>query len=84
MLMELGQSTCDMTKAPNGFWEVTTKPLVPGFHYYAISVDGFASNDPGSSIFFAARKEQGATPKIQPAEVQSLLQKVPLVGASKS
>lgn len=57
LLMELGQSTYDMAKGQDGYWEVTTKPLLPGFHYYAISVDGFASNDPGSRVFFAARKE---------------------------
>lgn len=57
LLMELGRSTYDMTRDPSGFWEVTTKPLSPGFHYYAISVDGFASNDPASRVFFAARKE---------------------------
>ncbi len=55
--MELGQQTYDMTKAADGSWEVTTKPLLPGFHYYAISVDGFVSNDPGSRTFFAARQE---------------------------
>ena len=57
LLMELGQSAYDMAKGEDGLWEVTTKPLLPGFHYYAISVDGFASNDPGSRVFFAARKE---------------------------
>src|SRR5512146_2316897 len=57
LLMELGQSTYDMVKGADGYWDVTTKPLLPGFHYYAISVDGFASNDPGSRVFFAARKE---------------------------
>src|ERR1051326_4857010 len=57
LLMELGQSTYDMVKRQGGYWEVTTKPLLPGFHYYGISVDGFASNDPGSRVFFAARKE---------------------------
>jgi enterochelin esterase-like enzyme len=57
LLMELGQSTYDMVKDKDGFWEVTTKPLLPGFHYYAISVDGFVSNDPGSTVFFAARQE---------------------------
>jgi enterochelin esterase family protein len=57
LLMELGQQTYDMTKGADGFWEVTTKPLLPGFHYYAISVDGFVSNDPGSRTFFAARQE---------------------------
>ena len=57
LLMELGQQTYDMIKGADGFWEVTTKPLLPGFHYYAISVDGFVSNDPGSRTFFAARHE---------------------------
>ena len=57
LLMELGQSTYDMVKREDGFWEVTTKPLLPGFHYYEVSVDGFASNDPGSRVFFAAMKE---------------------------
>ncbi len=57
LLMELGQSTYDMVEGKDGFWEVTTKPLLPGFHYYAISVDGFVSNDPGSTVFFAARQE---------------------------
>src|SRR5947207_15493344 len=57
LLMDLGQATYDMAKGANGFWEVTTKPLLPGFHYYLISVDGFPSTDPGSRTFFAARKE---------------------------
>ena len=57
LLMELGQSTYDMVKGKEGYWEVTTKPLLPGFHYYGVSVDGFVANDPGSRVFFAARKE---------------------------
>jgi enterochelin esterase-like enzyme len=57
LLMELGQSTFDMIKGDDGYWSVTTKPLLPGFHYYAISIDGFPANDPGSRVFFAARKE---------------------------
>lgn len=52
-----GQSTYDMVKRNDGFWEVTTQPLAPGFYYYGISVDGFVANDPGSRTFFAARKE---------------------------
>ena len=57
LLLELSQTTYDMVKGADGFWEVTTKPLLPGFHYYAVSVDGFSANDPGSRVFFAARKE---------------------------
>jgi enterochelin esterase-like enzyme len=60
LLMDLGQATYDMSKHDDGSWEVTTKPLLPGFHYYLVSVDGFASTDPGSRTFFAARKEVSA------------------------
>lgn len=53
----LGMIPYDMVKGADGAWEVTTKPLSAGFYYYSISVDGFVSNDPGSRVFFAARKE---------------------------
>lgn len=52
-----GQSIYEMAKGKDGLWEVTTKPLQPGFYYYGISVDGLTTNDPGSRTFFAARKE---------------------------
>ena len=60
ILMELGQAPYDMAKGEGGFWEVTTKPLLPGFHYYLVSVDGFDSTDSGSRTYFAARKEVSA------------------------
>jgi enterochelin esterase-like enzyme len=47
----------DMTKDENGFWTVTTAPLVVGFHYYAIVVDGTPVNDPGSHTFFGVSKD---------------------------
>src|SRR5678815_2331059 len=30
----------DMEKQADGFWTVTTAPLVPGLHYYTLIVDG--------------------------------------------
>src|SRR6185312_11157517 len=30
----------DMTKGPDGVWTVTTTPLVAGFHYYSLQIDG--------------------------------------------
>ena len=30
----------DMEKQPDGFWTVTTTPLVPGLHYYTLIIDG--------------------------------------------
>lgn len=47
----------DMTKAADGLWELTTKPLGTGFYYYGVSVDGFSSTDPGSKTVIAANKE---------------------------
>ena len=47
----------DMTKGSNGVWSVTTPPLVPGFHYYSLVVDGVAVNDPGSHTFYGTGKD---------------------------
>jgi para-nitrobenzyl esterase len=41
-----------MTKDASGVWSVTTPPIVEGFHYYALDVDGVRVNDPGSHAFF--------------------------------
>ncbi|WP_158795826.1 esterase family protein [Pedobacter sp. L105] len=47
----------DMTQAADSSWNVTTPPLVPGFHYYSIIIDGFSVNDPGSETYFGANKQ---------------------------
>lgn len=41
-----------MTRGSDGVWSVTTPPLVAGFHYYALDVNGVRMNDPGSHTFF--------------------------------
>lgn len=46
----------DMKKGDDGVWELTSQPLVPGFHYYAFKVDGVLVNDPGSDTFFGTGK----------------------------
>jgi enterochelin esterase family protein len=46
-----------MTKGENGVWSVTTPPLIPGFHYYSLVVDGVAVNDPGSHTFYGTGKD---------------------------
>ena len=46
----------DMTKEPDGFWTVTTTALVPGFHYYTVSIDGAEVSDPNSQAFFGGGK----------------------------
>ncbi len=47
----------DMSKDENGMWSGTTAPLVAGFHYYSILVDGTPVNDPGSHTFFGVSKD---------------------------
>ena len=47
----------DMTKGEDGVWSVTTQPLIPGFHYYSLEVDGVAMNDPGSHTFYGTGKD---------------------------
>jgi enterochelin esterase-like enzyme len=42
----------DMTRGEDGFWTLTSPPVVPGFHYYALIVDGVRVNDPASDTFF--------------------------------
>jgi enterochelin esterase family protein len=41
-----------MSLGNGGLWSVTTPPLVEGFHYYALDVNGVRMNDPGSHTFF--------------------------------
>jgi enterochelin esterase-like enzyme len=44
-------------KGEGGFWTATTEPLVPGFHYYRVFIDGVEVNDPGSETFYGTGKE---------------------------
>jgi enterochelin esterase-like enzyme len=46
----------DMKKGDDGFWTLTSPPVVPGFHYYELIVDGVRVNDPGSDTFFGTGK----------------------------
>ncbi|MDU1906730.1 MAG: alpha/beta hydrolase-fold protein, partial [Dysgonomonas sp.] len=41
-----------MVKGADGVWSVTTDPLVVGFHYYFLLIDGVPVNDPSSDTFF--------------------------------
>ena len=44
----------DMQKGPDGIWEVTTSPLVVGFHYYTLQIDGAVVGDPSTMTFFGS------------------------------
>lgn len=46
-----------MNRAADGSWSVTTDPLVEGFHYYFVIVDGVAVNDPASETFYGCGRQ---------------------------
>lgn len=50
----------DMTKGADGAWTVTTTPLVEGFHYYTVVVDGAAVADPSTRSFFGSGWDNSA------------------------
>ena len=44
----------EMTKGPDGVWTVTTTPLVVGFHYYSLQIDGATVADPSTMTYFGS------------------------------
>ena len=47
----------DLTRQPDGAWTLTTPPIVQGFHYYHVYIDGFEATDPGSRTFFGEGRD---------------------------
>ncbi len=45
------------TKDDAGFWTATSDPVVPGFHYYRVFIDGAEVNDPASETFYGTGKD---------------------------
>ena len=52
--VNVGGKNYEMKKGEDGIWEATTEPLVPGFHYYMLTVDGKRVSDPNSRQFFGS------------------------------
>ena len=50
----------DMEKETDGIWTVTTKPQVPGFHYYSLVIDGVSVADPASQSFYGCSRWSSA------------------------
>ena len=46
----------DMNRDENGWWTAKTDPLVVGFHYYFLLVDGFSVIDPMSNTYFGCSR----------------------------
>ena len=67
----------DMEKQADGFWTITTTPLVPGLHYYVINVDGADASDPGSKAFFGGTRYASAIEIPEPGSTYYSIQNVP-------
>ena len=67
----------DMEKQADGFWTMTTTPLVPGLHYYVINVDGIDASDPGSRAFFGGSRYVSAIEIPEPGSTYYSIQNVP-------
>jgi enterochelin esterase family protein len=67
----------DMVKQTDGFWAVTTPPLVPGLHYYTLIIDGAEVSDPGSQAFFGGGKHASAVEVPEPGSTYYSIQAVP-------
>ena len=58
-----------MTKGPDGIWSVTTTPLVVGFHYYSLQIDGATVADPATMTFFGSGWQNSGIEIPEPADV---------------
>ncbi|GAC1667835.1 MAG: alpha/beta hydrolase-fold protein [Candidatus Acidiferrum sp.] len=55
--VHVGGTTIDMVKGDDGVWSGVSQPLVPGFHYYNLVVDGVSVNDPASKTYYGVSKD---------------------------
>jgi enterochelin esterase family protein len=67
----------DMVRQADGVWRVITEPLVPGLHYYTLTVDGVEMADPGSRSFFGGSKYASAVEVPEPGSTFYSIQDVP-------
>ncbi|NDV81585.1 alpha/beta hydrolase-fold protein [Bacteroides sp. 51] len=57
-----------MMKDETGVWTVTTDPLVVGFHYYSVVIDGLSVADPACDSFFGCARMMSGIEIPEPAE----------------
>jgi len=67
----------DMEKQQDGYWTVTTPPLVPGFHYYTLIIDGMEVSDLNSHAFFGGTKEASGIEVPEPGSTYYSIQDAP-------
>jgi hypothetical protein len=67
----------DMEKQADGYWTVTTVPLVPGFHYYTVNIDGAEVSDPNTQAYFGGSKPVSGVEVPEPDSAYYSAQNVP-------
>jgi enterochelin esterase-like enzyme len=67
----------DMEKQADGFWTVTTAPLVPGFHYYTVNIDGADVADPSTQAYFGGSRPASGVEVPEPGSTYYSAQDVP-------
>ena len=67
--------TFDMVKGADGAWTVTTTPLVEGFHYYSLVIDGATVADPATRTFFGSGWDNSGIEIPEAADVDYYLPK---------
>jgi enterochelin esterase family protein len=67
----------DMVKQPDGTWLVTTPPLVPGFHYYTVQIDGADVSDPNTHAYFGGGRPASGVEVPEPGSTYYSAQDVP-------
>ena len=67
----------DMEKQQDGFWTITTPPLVPGFRYYTLTIDGAEVSDPNTHAFFGGGKPASGVEVPEPGSTYYSVQDVP-------
>ncbi len=65
----------DMVKGADGVWSVTTTPLVVGFHYYTLVIDGARVADPATRTFFGSGWDNSGIEIPEAADVDYYLPK---------
>jgi enterochelin esterase-like enzyme len=67
----------DMEKQADGFWSITTSPLVPGLHYYVVNIDGLDASDPGSRAYYGGNRYVSGVEIPEPGSTYYSAQNVP-------
>lgn len=75
--IDLGGTKYDMKKSASGTWTLTTKPQVPGFHYYSLIIDGVSVSDPASQTFYGCSRWSSAIEVKETGMADFEIQQVP-------